>query len=448
MEHRVWIFGWLSVALAFVGAAGRAAAEVPVARGVNPIIAEGTFLSDPAGRVGPDGALWVFGSRDEHPQRYCSAFNDVLRTDDVTRWTRRDAVYSAAGLEGANGILYAPDAIFYRGKWRLFFCTPGRYVEGVAEAERPEGPFANPVAYPFAKQIDPSIFVDDDGKVYYTWGQFAMKMAQLKDDLSGVEGEIRTNVIDERRHGFHEGSQLFKRNGIYYLAYADISRDHGTGMKRPTSIGYATSKSVFGPYVYRGVIVDNFGCDPETWNNHGGVVEYKGRWYVFYHRTTNASRSMRKACVEEIFFDKDGLIREVEMTCGGPAGPLDAFSTTPARLACTMTGHVRIVTSADARERLGEIRAGDTATWRYFTFARPAKSIEIDVLPQAGGRLAVFAGKRKLGEANVPAGNGTDRVCVSVPFTGGLAEKKAAITLSFTGKKDANLGALEAFRFR
>ena len=168
-------------------------------------------------------------------------------------------------------------------------------------------------------------------------------------------------MIDEARHHFHEGSQLTKRNGIYYLTFADISRKG-----RPTSIGYATAKSPFGPYTYRGVIVDNAGCDPESWNNHGGIAEFNGQWYVFYHRSTNGSRSMRKACVEPIEFDGDGLIKEVEMTSSGAAWGLVPFGETPARIACKMTGNARIVLTRDGKERLGGIRAGDTATWRWY----------------------------------------------------------------------------------
>ena len=61
----------------------------------NPITPEGEFLSDPAPRTGPDGALYVFGSRDERTAggAYCTHFNDVFETRDLCAWTaRRGAV--------------------------------------------------------------------------------------------------------------------------------------------------------------------------------------------------------------------------------------------------------------------------------------------------------------------------------------------------------------------
>ena len=92
----------------------------PAARAVNPIIPEGRFLSDPAPRVGPDGRLWVFGSRDVRRGDWCSKFNDVLETRDMRTFRLHENILDAGRT------LYAPDAIFLDGLWRLFYCTPER----------------------------------------------------------------------------------------------------------------------------------------------------------------------------------------------------------------------------------------------------------------------------------------------------------------------------------
>ncbi|MNW18537.1 hypothetical protein D3C71_2181340 [compost metagenome] len=57
-----------------------------------------------------------------------------------------------------------------------------------------------------------------------------------------------------------------KRNGIYYLVHTDISRGIAS------CLGCATSKSPLGPFEKRGIIIDNVGCDPGTWNNHGSIA--------------------------------------------------------------------------------------------------------------------------------------------------------------------------------
>ena len=119
---------------------------------------------------------------------------------------------------------------------------------------------------------------------------------------------IVDGLVTEQEHFFHEGSSMRKRNGIYYMVYSHLRKG------RPTCIGYATSRSPLGPFEYGGVNVDNAGCDPESWNNHGSICEFDGRWYVLYHRTTNGTRSLRKVCIEPIEFNEDGSIDEVEMT--------------------------------------------------------------------------------------------------------------------------------------
>jgi len=425
----------------------------------NPLTAEGMFLSDPAGRVGPDGRLWIFGSRDTSVRSFCCPDNDALETSDMREWRIHPGVFNSHRLVDVETVLYAPDAFFHEGRWWLFYCTPSKHAEGVASSLHPQGPYGEPRRYAFADQIDPSVFRDDDGTVYYTWGQFSMKCAILKPDLSGfVHGTLHDNVIDEKNHHFHEGSQLFKRKGVYYLAFADIGREYPSlenayltkrwGNHRPTCIGYATASSPFGPYTYRGVIVDNYGCDPAVWNNHGSVVEFGGKWYVFYHRSTNGSSKMRKACVEPIEFDENGCIREVEMTSHGVGDPLDPFVRTEARLACLMSGHVRIETLSDGQERLGGIRGGDTATWRYFDFTRAAASLELEFIPDAGGRIVVSDSRGiRLGEGTVGSGDGRTVRTVTVPLQVGAVAGKTAIRLTFESSEESNFGALESFVF-
>lgn len=406
----------------------------------NPITPEGEFLSDPAPRTGPDGALYLFGSRDKPGSgkaAYCVGFNDVFETRDLVSWKIRRGVLASVGpsdgIPASDAPLYAPDAIFHGGKWHIFYCMPDKaHREGVASAPSVDGPFKTAFAYPWAKQIDPSVFRDDDGTLYYFWGQISAKGAVLKNDLSGIEpGSLHEGVIDEAGHGFHEGVQLVKRGRLYYLVYADISR-----RGRPTCIGYATAEKPFGPYVYRGAIIDNFGCDPETWNNHGGIFEYGGRWYVAYHRATNASRALRKACIEPIEFDGDGFIKEVEMTSNGAGPLLDPFAETAARFACVLSGSARIATLRGGRERISSIKNGDSAIWRYFDVTRPAAKLVLRAVPRFGGTIELRDGDgASYGRVAVPKGDGTAEVELSMPLDRQFPQGKRAVVLRFHGDR-------------
>jgi len=263
------------------------------------------------------------------------------------------------------------------------------HIEGVAEGASPEGPFRAGKKLDLGgyNQIDPSCFVDDDGEVYYMWGQFTLKMAKMKPNMRELDlGTIKDNILTEQEHHFHEGAFLTKRNGVYYLIYADISR-----ADKPTCIGYATSDDPYGPYTYGGVIIDNRQCNPGNWNNHGSIAEFDDQWYVFYHRSTHGCNKMRKACVEPIYFNEDGSIPEVEMTTQGAGTPLQATDRLHAARACLLFGNVRIQQDGEAHEILSAFDNGDKAAFKYLDFSDGVTRMSIRIRPgQSGGTIAVM----------------------------------------------------------
>ena len=357
----------------------------------NPICPPGLNIADPTTRVWKDGKLYLYGSRDESLNYYGSYDHWVLSTSDLLNWEFTPNAFASKGpfdqVPFNDDMLYAPDCMYKNGMYYLYFCQPGG-LEGVATSTSPTGPFTNPKELYLKKknQIDPAVFIDDDGQAYYTWGQFQAKIAKLKPNMTEIDTtSIVENVITEKEHFFHEGNYMVKRNVIYYMVYADMSRK---GM--PTCIGYATSKSPMGPYKYGGVIIDNDGCDPNNWNNHGSIVEFKGQWYVFYHRTTHGVVNARKACIEPIYFNEDGSINEVEMTSQGAGKPLDAFSTIEAERACLLHGQVRIESyiwdqtnplNPDNNNQLGQIKNNDRAVYKYINFGDGATLVQMRVAP-------------------------------------------------------------------
>jgi len=380
----------------------------------NPIVPPGVYMADPTARVWEDGKLYIYGSVDESPDYYCSYTYHVLSTEDLVNWTLHRNTFASKGegdqVDYSDALLFAPDCVKKGNKYYLYYCQPDpEHAEGVAISRSPVGPFAKATAIDVGahNQIDPCLFIDDDGQAYYIWGQFTCKMARMKRDMRTLEkSTITDSVITEQEHHFHEGAHLIKRKGIYYLLYAHLGR---AGM--PTCIGYSTSTSPMGPYRYGGVIVDNDHCDPGNWNNHGSLMEYQGQWYVFYHRATHHSPMMRKACMEPIYFNGDGSIDEVEMTSQGAGPPLQAKDRIPAERACLLHGNVRIEAFTETNEQLAEIRDGDKAAYKYIDFGTGVDSILVRIKPGgAGGRISLKAGMPwgdALGHLDIPASKGT-----------------------------------------
>jgi len=362
----------------------------------NPISPPGVYIADPSAHVWNDGKLYIYGSTDESCDYYCSWHHDILYTEDMLNWQLEKNVFASDGendeVHYNNSLLFAPDCAVKDSVYYLYYCQPDREnAEGVAISHSPLGPFnsgkaINTHAY---NQIDPSVFIDDDGTAYYLWGQFSLKMARLKPGMLEIDlHTVQDNILTETEHFFHEAAFMTKRNGIYYIVYADISRED-----KPTCLGYATGKNPFGPYEYRGVIIDNNGCNPGNWNNHGSIAKFNDQWYVFYHRSTHGCRTMRKACGEEITFLKEGTIPEVEMTSQGTGMPLKANEQIDASSACLLHGNVRIIAENTGIEILSGFHNGDAAVYKYIDFGPGISSVKMRIRSVNGGSIIVSAGR-------------------------------------------------------
>ncbi len=362
---------------------------------MNPLFDRKLFVPDGEAHVMPDGRLYVYGSIDiSGSKTYCGEYYHVVSTDDpkLENWVDHGVSFATTpefvgDLYAPGTHLYAPDALHKDGKYYLYYCT-STGAEGVAVSDSPAGPFGDPrpVKGVDGSGIDPAVFVDDDGSVYYLWGQFTLSGAKLNADMASIdESTLQTDILTEEEHGFHEGASLRKYNGKYYLAYTSVER--GTAC----CISYAMADSPLGPYKKCGVIVDNTGCDPQSWNDHGSMECFNGQWYVFYHRSSQYTLCNRRMCAEKIFFDENGLIREVPMTSGGPAGDISAFAPIDGGMACRVAGCC-ILPDDGGVEKLVSVEG--IHTWRRWAkfgpvdFGAGAKKLTV----QASGRgTLIFA---------------------------------------------------------
>lgn len=325
--------------------------------GLNPFLPFSLYIPDGEPKVFGD-RVYLYGSFDRFANGYCCGEYHVVSAPirDLTDWTDHGMSFSSKDVPWSDALLYAPDALFHNGKYYLFFCMSDG-TEGVAESDKPEGPFRN------ARQItlcgvpitgiDPSV-LSDNGHIYYTWGQFHLNMGELGDDLCTlIPDSIHTDVLSnaDGREGFHEGSSLRRLGEYYCLIYAsEYSEAYPHHGARPTKLDYAVSRLPYGPYVRRGTVIDNEGCDPQSWNNHGSVICIGGTWYVFYHASSNNSQFSRRARVEHLSVDVlAGLIRQADVTSNGFTGTLLAEYITSPVHACRFFGGAYVTETPDGR---------------------------------------------------------------------------------------------------
>jgi hypothetical protein len=285
----------------------------------NPFVRD-IYTADPSAHVWSDGRLYVYPSHDIAPPRGCDLMDKyhVYSTDDMVNWVDHGQIVEASqvpwGQPLANGgkFMWAPDCAYRDGKYYFYFPHPDKdpwnsnWKIGIAVSDKPASDFTilpEPLkGLPESGEIDPCIFIDDDGQVYFYYGGGNHCFgAKLKDNMIELDGELQpmTGLYD-----FHEGTWVFKRDGIYYLTYAD---NNGGG----NQLRYATSSNPLGPWSHKGVYLTPTTSD----TSHGSVVEYKGQWWAFYHTADlSGTGLLRSICVDSLFFNENGTIRTVIKT--------------------------------------------------------------------------------------------------------------------------------------
>lgn len=63
----------------------------------NPIVPPGVYIADPSAHQWKDGKMYVYGSRDESPDYYCSHSYDVLSSSDLKTWTISSNAFASKG---------------------------------------------------------------------------------------------------------------------------------------------------------------------------------------------------------------------------------------------------------------------------------------------------------------------------------------------------------------
>ena len=421
---------------------------------MNPFLPFGTYIPDGEPKVFGD-RLYLYGSYDRFGSGYCSKEYHVVSAplNDLTDWTDHGVSFTTDEVPWSDADLYAPDALCRNGKYYLFFCLSDG-TEGVAESASPAGPFAN------ARQItlngvpitgiDPSV-LEDGGRVYYTWGQFHLNMGELNDDLCSLKPEsVHTDVLSNApgREGFHEGSSLRKLGGRFCLIYASeyTSASPNSGA-RPTKLDYAVSDSVYGPYGRRGTVIDNEGCDPSSWNDHGSVIDAGGAWYVFYHASSNNSAFSRRARAERLAVDEDaGFIRQTVPTTNGFVKTLLPEHIASPVNACRFFGGAYVTQTGDGRFPCVGLRTGAGFAFSPIRFEGGDYLLTLRYRTTKQTCVRILLEERNAVEKTLPESADLRESTIRFRAAGGFAALRLEITDDGDGICEIDASRLEPFR--
>ena len=301
----------------------------------NPIIRD-QFSADPTARVF-NNKVYVYPSHDIFPpegQRqdwFCMEDYHVFSSENLTDWTDHGVIVTqdkVPWVRPDSYSMWAPDCVERNGKYYFYFPSAPKggmgFGVGVAIADTPEGPFVcEPEPIKGINGIDPCVLLASDGNAYIFWGNG--RCAKLKDNMKEIADDTPKEKVKWGEREFEmygvnclkglpnrqaEGPFAFEYNGNYYLTYPYVRENTEV-------LGYAMSKNPMGPYEYKDLIMAEHenGC----WTNHHSIINYKGQWYLFYHHNDFSPRDdkRRSVCIEKLYFNADGTIREVKPTMRG-----------------------------------------------------------------------------------------------------------------------------------
>lgn len=300
----------MTMAALLLGLAGEMNAQQAERATLNMPLIQTKYTADPAPMVHGD-TIYLYTTHDEDDAEGFKMKDWLLYTStDMVNWQDRGIVASLKDFEwyeGDNGA-WAECVVERNGKWYMYCPIHGHGI-GVLVADSPYGPFKDPLGKPLVWRqehwydIDPSVFIDDDGQAYMYWGNPHTYCVKLNEDMISLAGDI---VQLPHIEDYQEGPWFYKHNGRYYLAFASTCC--------PEGIGYAMSEHPMGPWTYKGHIMDH---TSRTRGNHPGIIDYKGKSYCFglcydiFRLSDSRHAERRSVSAAEMEYNADGTIRQL-----------------------------------------------------------------------------------------------------------------------------------------
>lgn len=430
----------VSQGLLFLGAL---LGQASIARADNPIV-QTLYTTDPAPMV-YDGRIYVFTGHDEDGSTtYNMRDWRLYSSSDVVNWQDHGVMAGLSTFSWANANAWAPQAVARNGKFYLYVPirhNSGQMAIGVAVSDKITGPWKDALGKPLVQnnEIDPTVFIDDDGQAYLYWGNPNLSYVKLNQDMISYSGGIvktqlttagfgQRNGNAQRPTTFEEGPWLYKRGSLYYMIYAAncCSED----------IRYSTGPSATGPWTYRGVIMSSQG---KSFTNHPGIIEYKNTPYFFYHNGAlpGGSGYQRSIAVEKFSYNADGTIPTLQMTTAGApqVGTLDPYVRQEAETIAFSSG-VKTEVCSEGGMAVSNINNGAYIKVKGVAFGSGAKTFSARVASAtSGGKIELRLGSTSgtlVGTCTVAGTGGWQTwTTVSCPVSG--AANTQDLFLRFTG---------------
>ncbi len=236
------------------------------------------FYPDPSVcRVGSDYYL-VTSSFEYFPGVPILHSRDLVHWQQVGHCLNRPSQLPLAGAHASGGI-FAPTLRYHDG---TFYMTTTNVSAGgnfIVSSPAPEGPWTDPIPVE-QPGIDPSLFFDEDGSVYYTTSSEGALQSRI--DVTSGKLLSEPKVVWKGTGGqYPEAPHLYFRDGWYYLLLAEGGTEYGH------MVTMARSKSPWGPFepcARNPLLTHRSRRSPIQAVGHADLVQAAdGRWFTLFH---------------------------------------------------------------------------------------------------------------------------------------------------------------------
>ncbi len=359
----------------------------------NPIV-QTIYTADPAPMI-YNGVCYVYTGHDEDTlvnNFFTMKDWRCYSSTDMVNWTDHGSPMSLTTFSWAASDAWAGQCVYRNGKFYWYVPvvkTGGGQAIGVGVSTSPTGPFTDALGKPLiaSAEIDPTVFVDEDGQAYLYYGNPNLWYVKLNSDMISYSGNPAKITLTTASFGvrsdtdrptqYEEGPWFYKRNGLYYMVFAagPIS-EH---------ISYSTSTGPTGPWTFRNTLMPTQGS---SFTNHPGVCDFNGDSYFFYHNgaLTGGGGYHRSVCVEKFTYNGDGTMPTINMTTGGApqVGYLNPFTTVEGETICWESG-VETEACGEGGRDVCNIENGDYIKVKGVDFGTGATSFDARVSSATSG---------------------------------------------------------------
>lgn len=305
----------------------------------NPILT-GTYPDPSICRVGDDYYL-VTSSFCYFPGVPIFHSRDLVHWRQIGHCLTRQSQLNLAGIASAHGI-FAPTIRYHDGQFYMVTTLVGGGGNFYVHTEDPAGEWSDPV-WVESDGIDPTLFFDDDGRVYFvSTGEPPQGIYLAEIDLATGKLLSERKMVWRGMGGRHpEAPHIYRHNGYYYL----LISEGGTSFGHRITI--ARAKTIWGPYqpCPRNPIFthEHHYAHPIQATGHADlVVDTAGNWWMvclairpttLYFQTHHLGRETMLAPVS---WDADGWLvvnngQLLEFEMDAPLPPAYVWDTPPAR---------------------------------------------------------------------------------------------------------------------